>query len=162
MAPKFSTGQRLICFGKEVEVLEVIEDVYGSLNEYRLKDIQSGEERLEYENTLTPVPSKIVSKPLLSPEPALPPPKNVKLPQNRNVAVLREPVVGREITKDTPIEEANYNYVSKNDVLNELNRRLVKDPNFQYEVRRKLYTTGSLMSALKQGTLEDLLKLLDD
>jgi hypothetical protein len=57
MTPKFSAGQRLIHYGKEVEVLRAIVDDFGSLNQYEIK-FEDGSIDIVYENTLQTKVSK--------------------------------------------------------------------------------------------------------
>jgi len=146
--PKFTTGQHLIHYGKEVEIVEVIEDTFGSMNEYKLHDLKTGDEYVVYENTLAVKPPERPQVEISSPTPA-PTPKVSPEPQ---ISRPRPLPIAREITEDSLPEEA------PKDLLDQFKRagqpKTTKSIMSRYE--------NKVQSAFRTGKLSDLLDILED
>ena len=162
MTPKFSAGQRLIHYGKEVEVLEVIEDTFGSLNQYRLK-ATDGSEFEAYENTLYVIKDKTenIVCPVVEKAKELKATINKPMARERHIDDPPDDAFPRIVDPDNKTVKVNDNgslqveITNSQDLLDLFKR---KGP----ISKRAAADANKVREAFRSGKLEDLLNLFDE
>ena len=162
MTPKFTAGQRLIHYGKEVEVLEVIEDTFGSLNQYRLK-ATDGSEFEAYENTLSLIKDKTenIVCPVVEKAKELRATVNKPIARERHIDDPPDDAIPRIVDPDNKTVRVNNDGALQVEITNTQDLLdLFKRP--EPAPRRPIVDANRVRSALRSGKLEDLMKLFDE